>query len=109
MARGRRPGILAAACAVLIAAATFAIGTAHAESNGGVRVMPLGDSITDGFTVPGGYRIGLWQKFVAGGFPVDFVGSLSNGPAELGDHDHEGHSGWRIDQIDANIVNWLRM
>ncbi|WP_433888455.1 hypothetical protein [Streptomyces sp. CA-111067] len=28
-------------------------------------------------------------------------------PAELGDHDHEGHPGWRIDQLDANIVNWL--
>lgn len=112
--RVRRPGILAAAGAILIAAATtFAIGSATgsahaAESNGGVRVMPLGDSITDGFTVPGGYRIGLWQKFVAGGFTVDLVGSLSNGPAELGDHDHEGHSGWRIDQIDANIVTWLR-
>jgi lysophospholipase L1-like esterase len=39
---------------------------------------------------------------------VDFVGSLSNGPASLGDHDHEGHSGWRIDQIDANVVSWLR-
>jgi lysophospholipase L1-like esterase len=84
------------------------VGTAAAESNGGVRVMPLGDSITDGFVVPGGYRIGLWQRFTAGGYKVDFVGSLSNGPASLGDHDHEGHSGWRIDQIDANIVNWLR-
>jgi lysophospholipase L1-like esterase len=109
MARGRRAGMLAAVCAVLIAAATmFAIGSAQAESNGGVRVMPLGDSITDGLTVPGGYRINLWQKFVSGRFTVDFVGSLSNGPATLGDHDHEGHSGWRIDQIDANIVNWLR-
>ncbi|HEX6470960.1 MAG TPA: GDSL-type esterase/lipase family protein [Streptosporangiaceae bacterium] len=114
MARGRLPGILAAVLATLIATAVVAlgaagpIGAARAESNGGVRVMPLGDSITDGLTVPGGYRIGLWQKFVAGGFTVDFVGSLSNGPAQLGDHDHEGHSGWRIDQIDANIVNWLR-
>jgi lysophospholipase L1-like esterase len=83
------------------------VGIAAAESNGGVRVMPLGDSITDGLVVPGGYRIGLWQRFTAGGYRVDFVGSLSNGPASLGDHDHEGHSGWRIDQIDANIVNWL--
>src|SRR4051812_14742464 len=91
----------------LAGAAAVGITTASAESNGGVRVMPLGDSITDGLTVPGGYRIGLWQRFVNAGYKVDFVGSLSNGPASLGDHDHEGHSGWRIDQIDANIVNWL--
>jgi lysophospholipase L1-like esterase len=43
-----------------------------------------------------------------GGHTVDFVGSGVNGPATLGDHDHEGHSGWRIDQLDANIVAWLR-
>ena len=35
---------------------------AVAESNGGVRVMPLGDSSTEGTQVPGGYRIGLWQR-----------------------------------------------
>ncbi|MFD1048931.1 GDSL-type esterase/lipase family protein, partial [Kibdelosporangium lantanae] len=80
----------------------------HAESNGGVRVMPLGDSITEGTQVPGGYRIGLWQRFTSGGYQVDFVGSQFNGPSNLGDHDHEGHPGWRIDQIDANIVTWLR-
>jgi len=78
------------------------------ESNGGVKIMPLGDSITDGYNVPGGYRINLWQRLAAGGYTVDFVGSGFNGPANLGDHDHEGHSGWRIDQIDANIVGWLQ-
>lgn len=83
-------------------------GTVTAESNGGVRVMPLGDSITEGTQIPGGYRIGLWQRFGADGYRVDFVGSQFNGPAGLGDHDHEGHPGWRIDQIDANIVTWLR-
>jgi lysophospholipase L1-like esterase len=82
-------------------------GMAAAESNGGVRVMPLGDSITEGTQVPGGYRIGLWQRLAAGGYRVDFVGTQSNGPASLGDHDHEGHPGWRIDQIDANIAGWL--
>ncbi|MEU4253080.1 ricin-type beta-trefoil lectin domain protein [Amycolatopsis sp. NPDC026612] len=97
---------LAAAAAVL---AAFLPGTpAAAESNGGVRVMPLGDSITEGTQVPGGYRIGLWQRVTAGGYQVDFVGSQANGPATLGDHDHEGHPGWRIDQIDANIAGWLR-
>jgi hypothetical protein len=52
-----------------------------------VRVMPLGDSITDGFTVPGGYRVDLWQKIVASGRTIDFVGSQSNGPGNLGDRD----------------------
>lgn len=104
--------VMVLAAGILVATAIAGVlpgaGTAVAESNGGVRVMPLGDSITDGLVVPGGYRIGLWQRFTAGGYKVDFVGSLSNGPASLGDHDHEGHSGWRIDQIDANIVNWLQ-
>ncbi|MET8119507.1 ricin-type beta-trefoil lectin domain protein [Micromonospora sp. NPDC005189] len=84
------------------------VAPAQAESNGGVRVMPLGDSITDGYNVPGGYRINLWQRLAGGGYTVDFVGSQFNGPASLGDHDHQGHSGWRIDQLDANIVGWLQ-
>ncbi len=94
-----------ALAALLLVIGPFAGGraAAYAESNGGVRVMPLGDSITDGITVPGAYRIGLWQRFVNDGYKVDFVGSLSNGPAALGDHDHEGHSGWRIDHITATV------
>ncbi|WP_328615171.1 RICIN domain-containing protein [Amycolatopsis sp. NBC_00355] len=99
--------LVAAAAALFLSA--FLPGTpAAAESNGGVRVMPLGDSITEGTQVPGGYRIGLWQRLSAGGYQVDFTGSQYNGPAALGDHDHEGHPGWRIDQIDANVVTWLR-
>jgi lysophospholipase L1-like esterase len=104
----RRLRRLVTAALTLLAGVTLQSGSATAESNGGVRVMPLGDSITEGTQVPGGYRIGLWQRFGAGGFRVDLVGSQFNGPASLGDHDHEGHPGWRIDQIDANIVGWLR-
>jgi lysophospholipase L1-like esterase len=101
--------LLSAGLAIALALAGLATATnpAAAESNGGVRVMPLGDSITEGTQVPGGYRIGLWQRLTAGGYRVDLVGSQFNGPAALGDHDHEGHPGWRIDQIDANIGGWL--
>jgi lysophospholipase L1-like esterase len=106
--RRRGKWFAAVAAAALVAAVFANIGTASAESNGGVKVMPLGDSITDGTQVPGGYRIGLWQRFTSAGYRVDFVGSQFNGPASLGDHDHEGHPGWRIDQIDANIVGWLQ-
>lgn len=107
---GRRGGALAGAALLAITAAVAVLqgGAAYAESNGGVRIMPLGDSITDGYNVPGGYRINLWQNLVAEGRQVDFVGSGNNGPSSLGDHDHEGHSGWRIDQLDANIVTWLK-
>jgi len=106
---GPRTRWLTAAAAVIMTAAVAVQTTAaSAESNGGVRVMPLGDSITEGTQVPGGYRIGLWQRVTANGYRVDFVGSQFNGPSSLGDHDHEGHPGWRIDQIDANIVGWLR-
>lgn len=80
---------------------------APAESNGGVRIMPLGDSITHGHNIPGGYRINLWNHLATGGYTVDFVGSQFNGPPELGDHDHQGHSGWRIDQLRSNIDGWL--
>ena len=77
-----------------------------------VKIMPLGDSITLGwnyypgtsYPAPGGYRTLLWQKLVQqDGKNIDFVGSLSSGPSTLGDKDHEGHSGWRIDQIRANV------
>jgi lysophospholipase L1-like esterase len=108
MQRIARRLVTAALGAVVIAAILLVPGAASAEGNGGVRVMPLGDSITDGFNVPGGYRINLWQRMAGGGHTVDLVGSGFNGPAALGDHDHEGHSGWRIDQIDSNIVTWLR-
>lgn len=105
--QGRFRRLVVCAAAVLT---TVLLPTAPAvaESNGGTRVMPLGDSITEGTQVPGGYRIGLWQRFGGGNYRVDLVGSQFNGPSSLGDHDHEGHPGWRIDQIDANIVTWLR-
>src|SRR4051794_38567237 len=49
----------------------------------GVRIMPLGDSLTDGQDIPGGYRIDLWARFAADGEPINFVGSQANGPPSL--------------------------
>jgi lysophospholipase L1-like esterase len=72
-----------------------------------LTVMPLGDSITDGLDGTGGYRSDLWQDFRADNRYVDFVGSQTAGPALLGDQNHEGHPGWRIDQIDAQATAWL--
>jgi glucuronoarabinoxylan endo-1,4-beta-xylanase len=85
------------------AAVPITVGTV----NPAIRILPLGDSITDGFSIPGGYRISLWQRFLTNGQNVDFVGLNSNGPDSLGDKNHQGHSGWRIDEIAAQVNGWL--
>ncbi|GIH20262.1 RICIN domain-containing protein [Rugosimonospora africana] len=72
-----------------------------------LTVMPLGDSITDGLNNTGGYRSDLFQLFTVDGRYVDFVGSQVGGPAQLHDQNHEGHPGWRIDQIDEQVAGWL--
>lgn len=85
-------------------------------------VMPLGDSITSGHAGFASYRYPLWFGLVDHGYAVDLVGNLDDvpgGPPNAGlypeysdgfDRDHEGHWGFRSDQIlpilsDALIAN----
>jgi lysophospholipase L1-like esterase len=79
------------------------------EGKAQVKIMPLGDSITVGAGSPqlGGYRLPLWEYLMGDHWDAEFVGSQSNGPPELGSKNHEGLGGWRIDQIDAWIDDWL--
>jgi hypothetical protein len=65
--------------------------------------MPLGDSITKGSSSCANpddanhwvaYRKALWDKLVAAGYQIDFVGSQNLGGAILSDPDNEGHGGW---------------
>jgi len=73
-----------------------------------VRIMPYGDSITDGAPVPGGYRAPLYQLLTNAGYKVDFVGNATdNGASQLPDSNHEGHSGYRIDQLDSEFAGWV--
>jgi lysophospholipase L1-like esterase len=71
-----------------------------------IRIMPLGDSITHGSAIAGGYRIGLWNQFLEHNWHVDFVGSQANGP-DIIDRNHEGHPGKTIQYLQANIEDWL--
>jgi hypothetical protein len=69
-----------------------------------LRVMPLGDSITLGLYVAGGYRAPLYQLLTNAGYNVDFIGTQAgNGAAGLPDSDHEGYSGFTITAIDTNL------
>jgi len=73
-----------------------------------IRIMPLGDSNTEGFGVPGGYRSPLQQSLLTAGYNADFVGTLSSNAATMmPDPDHQGLGGFTIGQIDANIAGWL--
>jgi acyl-CoA thioesterase I len=85
--------------------------TPSQRSTATVRIMPLGDSITQSFSPLNSYRYYLWQVLVNQSYSVDFVGSMNgvaNGPPGNPDFDmdHEGHAGWRADEILANIQVW---
>ncbi|WP_228993073.1 FG-GAP-like repeat-containing protein [Streptomyces sp. DH8] len=72
-----------------------------------LAVMPLGDSITEGAgsSTRSSYRAALWPRLVPRAGTLDFVGSLKHG--QLPDLDHEGHSGWLIEGLSANIDSWM--
>jgi lysophospholipase L1-like esterase len=75
-----------------------------------VRVMPLGSSTTDGNTAPdtnGGYRPDLWQMLVGAGWSVDFVGPNRDADQKIGDPDHAGFGGMRIDFFDGKVDEWM--
>jgi lysophospholipase L1-like esterase len=68
-------------------------------------VLPLGDSITEGFGYTGnggGYRVQLFQRAAEDGKNLTFTGTLMNGPATVANNEtfprrHEGHGGYTID------------
>jgi len=76
-------------------------------TSGACKIMPLGDSITEGTGYAGGYRVELFAKAVADKKNITFVGSLSNGPETVSGVSfpkaHEGHFGWTISQVDGLI------
>jgi len=74
-------------------------------------IMPLGDSITEGFGATGnvgGYRIELFRQAVTDGKNINFVGSATNGPTTVANktfpRKHEGHGGWTISQISGIVA-----
>jgi lysophospholipase L1-like esterase len=90
---------------------------AQAETLAALKVMPLGDSITSGTDAWASYRCLLYRDLVARGYNVDFIGSIHGQlrddqppPEECRDNfdwDHEGHSGYRVDDILPLLPGWL--
>ena len=72
-----------------------------------VRIMPVGDSITEGKYTQGGYRKPLYQMLKDNGYSVTFVGKEDNGdPANdtgfstgMENPNHEGYGSARIGML----------
>ncbi|MGH3730764.1 MAG: GDSL-type esterase/lipase family protein, partial [Micromonosporaceae bacterium] len=115
-------GVVTLAMAPTVGAETVRVRQAVRTAESFVNVMPLGDSLTWGYTVKNGtpvvvdgYRKDLWTRLRKVGMNVNFVGSCPrpwdewkcNGDGTMGDNNHEGHSGFRIDQLSANVSRWM--
>ncbi|MGW4803013.1 SGNH/GDSL hydrolase family protein [Kitasatospora sp. NPDC004272] len=74
-----------------------------------LRIMPLGDSITAGVgsSTGDGYRweLARYMVDVQQLSTANYVGSMSSGQEP--NPRHEGHSGWRIDDLTAQIDGWM--
>lgn len=102
--------------AVLTASLVAAPAQAAAAEADLYSILPLGDSITYG--VGNGYdsyREDLWRRLDVVGLRPNFVGTCPTSAPEwkcqyrgtLGDYNHEGHSGWRVDELALRIDYFL--
>ncbi|GAA6397570.1 discoidin domain-containing protein [Solibaculum mannosilyticum] len=73
------------------------------EEDSRIRVMPLGDSITEGVPIPGGYRSVLKEYLSRDGIEIDFVGSHTVNSEGMDDIEHCGYGGWRIKSDDTSV------
>jgi hypothetical protein len=101
-----------------LAACTGSDQAQSSHQSNGIKILPLGDSITQSDARHLSYRYPLWKMLVDTNIPFDFVGS-ENGhfwgspgwPDYRGkafDPDHEGHWGWKTDQVLDNLDSWLQ-
>ncbi|CAN99034.1 BKRF1 encodes EBNA-1 protein, latent cycle gene [Sorangium cellulosum So ce56] len=71
-------------------------------ASGSCKIMPFGDSITQGFNVAGGYRAPLFHLALEANRDITFVGSANDYSVPMVDgvtfpRNHEGHGGWTIE------------
>lgn len=75
---------------VLLSLAAFVVAV-NAEQRV-YRLMPVGDSITEGGNTFSNYRYPLWEQLFAAGYIVEYVGSRTS-ESRVGPLQHEGYGG----------------
>jgi lysophospholipase L1-like esterase len=123
---------------VMLRGAVFCIlagNSLHAADAAPLRIMPLGDSITAGYTdnpqwqhrFEFGYRSGLYQRMKKAGYNFVFVGGSAEpfdkrfgdpthggsvSPEvdlrKMGQDGHRGYGGWNIAGIQKNVAQWIK-
>ncbi|WP_158277629.1 GDSL-type esterase/lipase family protein [Opitutus sp. ER46] len=91
-------------CLTLAAALLLPVGCRHAPTvpAAPVRIMAVGDSITEGGAAFATYRVPLARRLAAAGYRVAFVGTRS-GPGSAPSLAHEGYSGRNTEYL-ARVV-----
>ena len=84
-----------------------------------INITTVGDSVTQAESGRDSYRADLWDLLIDAGYDIDFVGSENKTkdntdfPDSSFDPDHEGHWGWRTDEInngrsgEGSLSDWL--
>ncbi len=107
----------------------FLISIGNQVRSQSLKILPIGNSITQLDNQHFSYRYNLWKKLIDDGVDFDYVGSMTDHyncgtpifPDYNGhtfDTDHEGHWGWRCDEIinggnssncagSGNLPTWL--
>ena len=102
---------------VLGATLTYAAPPVTLEPPRRWRIVPIGDSITQGNTTHWTYRYPLWKMLIDAGADFDFVGSSNFYPpinpgippyrGHAFDFDHEGHVFFQTSEIAGQLPHWL--
>ena len=74
--------IIFSLCFIQISAIKIAHTNLKLENESPLKIMCVGDSITDGFGIPGSYRKFLYNGLVKKGYTIDMVGSKSGSIAK---------------------------
>jgi hypothetical protein len=106
------------ACSLFLLSSPYALALYEPEFSQPVKILPLGDSITQAWAYSS-YRYPLWVRLLGTGVDVEFLGTLDDTndlsdprrpSSYLGrsyDGDHEGHWGWTADEVLRALDRWL--
>ena len=78
-------------------------GDGASQKSGTIKIMPVGDSITNGDGEQGGYRKYLYDALTKKGYKIDMVGPNGKNSASANgisyDDNHAGYSGYQIKEV----------